>query len=131
MTDLIDTDLEALRSVIESAQILFPTNSSTAVPEQARVVALAAGRAREWIDAAQTIGRTPSLYVTAYTDPTGSEARNVNLRHERAAYVANLLAGRGIDRKYLSLREGKPADLTADAVHSRRVTILTHLDQGR
>jgi outer membrane protein OmpA-like peptidoglycan-associated protein len=80
---------------------------------------------------AQTLAQYNQTYIDVYghTDSVGSDAYNQTLSEQRAASVANYLAGRGVNRARIATRgfgETQPVASNADEVgraQNRRVNI--------
>jgi OOP family OmpA-OmpF porin len=124
--ELIDSDLESLRAEIEAGRIAFPSGSSEITPDEARIGMALARKALLWTNGALEIGRSPRLDVIGYTDATGLEHENRNLRRARAAQVAEMLVAQGIDRQYLvSKGVDQLPGSAADGVAKRVVVIQT------
>jgi outer membrane protein OmpA-like peptidoglycan-associated protein len=120
--------MEALRTEIESAGVLFEVDSSLFTAEQIRAGKILAAKCRQWVDYANGIERTPLLIILGYADPTGSYERNVALSRQRAEHLAELLVAAGISPALLSVEDrGKSTERAANRSLERRAVIRLSL----
>lgn len=103
-------------------RLLFPTDGSSLVPDQAtRITGIAEALSRVGIDRAR---------VEGHTDTTGSAAYNRTLSHDRAEAVAGALERGGMPRAGLivvGLGESQPVESNATAAgraENRRVVLI-------
>jgi len=128
-SDLQDSDLESLRRAIEGQTIDFSYDSSVVGPDQAPFASLAAAQSAQWIRGSVAIGRSPTIQVIGYTDPSGTSLRNRNLSQERAEHVAAFLLAASVPREVLQV-VGKEASFSSVETASRQRKVVLRLFPG-
>lgn len=131
---LKDSDLELLRTDIETRSILFPLASSIVTPIQAGLSKTLAEKAEQWISGAIAIGKAPGVEVIGCTDNSGTEERNQGLSKQRAERIAELLLAGGVRREMLTIQGNgtcsTSSDISVDAALRRNVTLRLFLDSA-
>lgn len=95
-------ELEALRTAVESRQVLFAIGAATLDDSAVATTAAVAARFAELAAAAQRHRYRVSLELVGRADPSGSEVGNLGLSRRRVAGVRDLLTSRGVPASAIS-----------------------------
>lgn len=76
-----------------------------------------------WLNGSEGLTQTGRFQVRGYTDPTGSESRNITLSMDRAQSAANFLISRGIPAEKIVIQGLGATELLNTFEDSRRVEL--------
>ena len=138
--DLVDKDmqdLERLKEKIESEKIFFRGSVYHASSEQLETLDDVAGDIKEALRVAKEAGIPVSIIVAGHADQAGSEETNRRLSRLRAETVIEVLRGKGVPSKLLSLEAaGSSQRISTENTEegralNRRVSFQVLIDNDR
>jgi OOP family OmpA-OmpF porin len=120
-----ESELESLKSEIESITITFATGSAEITPDQNDRLEQAAPRMRRLNELSESIGKPIRIEVSGFADRTGTDDLNLRLSHDRAVGVLAALAAKGvvqtgITAKGLGVRADSPTGGSTQEMQSYR-----------
>jgi OOP family OmpA-OmpF porin len=138
--DLVDKDmqdLERLKEKIESEKIFFRGSVYHTSSEQIETLDDVAGDIKEALSVAKEAGIPVSIIVAGHADQAGSEETNRRLSRLRAETVIEVLRGKGVPSKLLSLEAaGSSQRISTENTEegralNRRVSFQVLIDNDR
>jgi OOP family OmpA-OmpF porin len=132
------SELQSLKSEIESIAITFATGSSEITADQNEPLERAASALRKLKEFSESIGKPIRVEVSGFADRTGTDELNLRLSHERAVSALAALAAKGmkqtdITAKGLGVRTDSPGASSQQMQSYRSVTfrvILPDISSG-
>jgi OOP family OmpA-OmpF porin len=122
-----ESELQSLKSEIESIAITFATGSAEIPPDQNDRLERAAAVLRRLNEFSRSTGKPIQVEVSGFADRTGTDELNLKLSHERAVSALAALAAKGVEQtditaKGLGVRADSPGASNQEMQSYRSVT---------